>query len=66
MDSQNNERRNIRRILKVIGMKIVAWYTKANYNEYPIFNDDGNVLGFEIFTALGVRSVWWTKDNELQ
>lgn len=66
MDSQNNERRNIRRILKVIGMKIVAWYTKANYNEYPIFNDDGNVLGFEIFTAHGVRSVWWTKDNELQ
>lgn len=65
MDSQNN-RRKIWRILKALIIKIIDGYAKAVHKEYPIYDDDGNVLGVEIFTAHGGKSVRWMKDNEVQ
>lgn len=52
---------------KIFFQKLLGFYVKANYHEYPVMDKEGNVIGSEFVTAhVGavIRSKIITNDND--
>jgi hypothetical protein len=43
----------VKRFIRHILTRLLELYKKAHYHEYPVFGDEGEVIGYEIMTTSG-------------
>lgn len=48
----------INHLLVYLIKQILHAYKKAHYHEYPIYNDSGEIIGFEVITSSGTYLVY--------